>query len=207
MSEWQRAPLLCEASAKRVPTLASVRWIALVVAGGIVLIGARAVLAAEGASTAEPPHSVLRNCASRGEIGRPAKARMTSNDVRIGPLVLEFVRKPTAPMPRGAEWPFTAKTPVLLRARSRVVLAIAPEAVTRAAFWHRGGRRFVPAVRFVACSERTRAWSYRGTVGPTTFFPFGIVTKERAACIPLELWVEGRSFPIRRLVPIGRRDC
>ena len=97
-----------------------------------------------------------------------------------------------------------AKAPILLPASSRVVLAVAAEATLRAAFQH---REWVTAVRFSACFERVRAWSYRGTVGRTTFFPFAIALRQRAACIPMELWIDGRSSPVRRTVPIGRRHC
>ena len=156
--------------------------------------------------TAEaPPDAVVRGCRSRGEAGVPIKMQVTGGDVRIGPLVIGNIRTRTAV---GAtddlEWPFVAKAPILLPARSRVVLAIAPEATTRAAFQH---REWVSAVRFTACFERVRAWSYRGTVGRTTFFPFAIAIRQRRACIPMELWIDGRSTPVRRVVPVGRRTC
>ena len=132
--------------------------------------------------------------------------RVTSNDVRIGRLVLDSVRTRVAVGASGREdWPYVAKAPVLLPARSRVVLAIAPQATSRAAFQHRGG--WISAVRFMARFERVRAFSYRGTVGPTTFFPFAIAIRQRRACIPMELWIDGRSTPVRRVVPIGRRSC
>jgi hypothetical protein len=148
----------------------------------------------------------LRNCRSRGEAGVPIKMRVTGNDVRIGPLLLGNVRSRSAVGPADwADWPFVAKAPVLVPARSRVVLAIAPEATTRAAFQHRGGS--VSAVRFTACFERVKAFSYRGTVGRTTFFPFAIAIRQRSACIPMEVRIDGRSSPVRRVVPIGRRTC
>ena len=126
--------------------------------------------------------------------------------MRIGPLLLGNVRNAGAVGATDrADWPFVIKTPVLLPARARVVLAIAPEAVARAAFQHRGG--WASAIRFTACFERVRAFAYRGTVGPTTFFPFAVRLTERAACIPMDLWVEGRSAPVRRVVPLGRRSC
>jgi hypothetical protein len=157
-------------------------------------------------SAEAPPDAGLRNCRSRGEAGVPIKMRVTSDDVRIGPLVLGHVRSRTAVGAADwSDWPFGAKAPVLLPARSRVVLAIAPEATSRAAFQHRGG--WASAVRFTACFERVKAFSYRGTVGPTTFFPFAVAIRQRSACIPMELWIDGRSTPLRRVVPIGRRAC
>jgi hypothetical protein len=94
---------------------------------------------------------------------------------------------------------------VFLPARSKVVLAIAPQAISLAAFQHRG--RYVSAVRFEACREREPAWVYRGTVGKFTFFPFGIALARRTACVPMELWIDGRTDPVRRVVPVGRRAC
>jgi hypothetical protein len=152
-----------------------------------------------------PTDAVVRGCRSRGEAGVPIRMQVTSSDVRIGPLVIGNVRRRSAAGPTGkTDWPFVAKAPILLPARARVVLAIAPEARTRAAFQD---REWVSAVRFSACFERVRAWSYRGTVGRTTFFPFAIAIRERAACVPMELWVDGRSSPVRRTVPVGRPTC
>ena len=153
-----------------------------------------------------PPGTGVRDCRSRGEAGAPIRMRVTDSDVRIGPLVMVGVRRRSAAGSTGrSDWPFVRKAPVLLPARARVVLAIAPEARTRAAFQHRGG--WTTAVRFTACFERVRAWSYRGTVGRTTFFPFAVAVQQRAACVPMALWVDGDSSPVRRLVPIGRRSC
>jgi hypothetical protein len=131
--------------------------------------------------------------------------KVTRNDVRIGPLVLGNVRTADVGPTDDADWPYAKKTPLLLKARSRVVLAIAPEASTVAALQHRND--WVAAVRFHACFERVRAFAYEGTVGPTTFFPFGVGLRQRSACVPIQLWIDGRSTPIQRVVPVGRRTC
>ena len=184
------------------------RRIAVLVCAGLVAgsvaVGSQARFFVSEPTAEEPPDGVLRDCRSRGEAGAPIKVRVTRRDVRIGPLVLGSVRASTASTGERI-WPFVAKAPVLLPARSRIVLAIAPDASERAAFQHRGG--WVQAVRFTACFERVRAWSYRGTVGRTTFFPFAVATRLRRACIPMELWIDGRASPLRRIVPIGRRNC
>jgi hypothetical protein len=170
-----------------------------------------AVCAYAGVGTAQPsaeapPDAQLRNCRSRAEGTAPTKMRVGRADLRIGPLVLGNVRGPGGVGSTARpDWPFVKKAPVLLPARARVVLAIAPEAATLAAFQDRSG--WVSAVRFTACFERVRAYAYRGTVGSTTFFPFAIGLRQRAACVPMDLWVEGRSTPVRRVVPIGRRTC
>jgi hypothetical protein len=153
---------------------------------------------------ADPPVGELRDCRSRGEGRGPQK--LPVGGVRIGPLVLwpSIRARPGGP-PNGSEWPFVIKVPVVLQARRKVVLAIAPEAVGRAAFQHR--RRYVTAVRFEACRESVRAFAYKGTVGKLTGFPFAIGLAQRSACLPMELWIEGRQTPIRRVVPAGRRTC
>jgi hypothetical protein len=167
--------------------------------------GSHTAVRAPEVAVEAPPDAVVRGCRSRGEAGAPIRMRVRGGDLRIGPLVIGNIRNRTAVGPSDAsDWPFVAKAPVLLPARARVVLAIAPEATTRAAFQH---REWVSAVRFSACFERVRAWSYEGTVGPTTFFPFAIAIRERRACIPMELWIHGRSSPMRRIVPVGRRGC
>lgn len=181
----------------------------LLAAGAVTLTlaaDATTALRAPSGSFRARPDGALRDCRTRGEVGAPITMRVTSRDVRIGPLVIENVRRRDAAGPtRNGEWPFVAKAPVLLPARSRVVLAVAPDAADRAAFQHRGG--WVSAVRFTACYERVRAWSYRGTVGKATFFPFAIALRGRAACIPMELWIGARQAPVRRVVPVGRRAC
>jgi hypothetical protein len=164
-----------------------------------------AALGAPEVTVEAPTDAVVRGCRSRGEAGTPIRVQVTSSDVRIGPLVIGNVRRPSAVGTTGrTDWPFVAKAPILLPARARVVLAIAPEATASAAFQD---REWVSAVRFHACVERVRAWSYRGTVGRTTFFPFAVAIRQRTACIPMELWIDGRSSPIRRTVPVGRRTC
>jgi len=186
------------------------RHIAVLLAAGLttatLVVGSHASVGASWVSAGAPPDAGLRNCRSRGEGTAPIKLSVTPNDVRFGPLVIGFVRNRRATgATERSDWPFVAKAPMLLPARSRVVLAVTPEAVTLAAFQHEGG--WVSAVRFTACAERVPAFAYKGTVGATTFFPFAIAVRQRMACIPMELWIDGRSSPLRRVVPIGRRNC
>ncbi len=107
--------------------------------------------------------------------------------------------------PNGTEWPYILKAPVILAARTKLVLDVASEAHELAGFQH--GGRFVTAVRFEACRERQPAFAYAGTVGKYTGFPFAIGLKQRSACVPMEVWVDGRQAPFRRLVPVGRASC
>jgi hypothetical protein len=68
---------------------------------------------------------------------------------------------------------------------------------------------WVSSVRFEACREDEPAFpgAYSGTVGKYTGFPFGLALTRRPACIPMEVWIDGRTSPLRRLVPFGRRSC
>jgi hypothetical protein len=101
---------------------------------------------------------------------------------------------------------YAAKAPVMLPARGRATLAIAPEAVGTAGLSdQRGG--YVSTVRFLACREREPARGYRGTVGKYTGFPFAFAAKERSACIPMEVWLVGELTPIGLIVPFGRSSC
>lgn len=171
-----------------------------------VVVPAAASARAPSVDLQEAPAAELRDCRSRGE-GRSAQKLPTPPGVRLGPLVIwPSVRIPLGGPPNEAnEWPYVVKAPIVLPARTRVVLAIAPEATSLAAFQH--GGRFVSAVRFEACRERVPAFAYRGTVGRYTGFPFAIGMKVQAACVPMEVWIDGRDTPIRRVVPVGRRSC
>jgi hypothetical protein len=176
----------------------------------LVLIGVFSLLlvsATHSASRADPapPTRELRDCRTRGEGRSPQKLPVPAG-VRIGPLVIwPSVRMGAGPAGSGS-WPFVVKAPIVLPARTQVVLAIAAEAISGAAFQsHRRG--WVSAVRFHACREREPAFAYRGTVGKYTGFPFAIGLKQRSACIPMEVWVDGKMAPIRRVVPVGRRSC
>ena len=172
-----------------------------------VAIGCGAAVAAGGAAVAtrRPAISELRGCKTRGEGRSPQKPPSTPG-VRLGPLVIwPSVRGPSG-QTNNPDWRYAVKAPVILPARAKVVLAIAPEAVSRAAFQsHRHG--YVPAVRFEACREREPAFAYRGTVGKLTGFPFAIGLTHKSDCVPMEVWLDGRATPIRRVVPVGRRSC
>jgi len=91
-----------------------------------------------------------------------------------------------------------------LQNRDMLYLGMGTESVE---FQGRAGAR-ITSIRFEACAENVRAFpgAYRGTVGTYTGFPFGLRLARRG-CVPLEVWVDGRDAPFRRLVPFGRRSC
>lgn len=171
--------------------------------GAFSIVVARYTDAVPASAKQPPPAKVLRDCGTRGEGRSPQK--LPARGIRLGPLVIwPSVRLDPGPALPG-DWPYVIKAPIVLPARTRAVLAIAPQANSRAAFQsHRG---WVSAVRFHACRERQPAWGYSGTVGKFTGFPFAIALKQRSACIPMEVWVERKLIPIRRQVPVGRRSC
>ena len=121
-------------------------------------------------------------------------------------VIWPTVRTHVDPTTDNDPWRFYVKAPIVLEARVRAVLAVAPEAAALVGLQARGGA-WVSALRFQACRERTPAWTYNGTVGKYTAFPFGFALAQRSACIPMELWIDGQAAPIRRLVPFGRRSC
>jgi len=166
-----------------------------------------AVVVATTAAAAEaPPPDAVRGCGSRGDSSRPQRLPSPPG-VRLGPLVIwPSVRtrvEPTGETP----WRFFVKAPIVLPARARAVLAVAPEGAGLVELVGAGGK-WVASVRFEACAESVRAFpgAYRGTVGKYTGFPFAFRLARRG-CVPLEVWVEGRDAPFRRLVPFGRRSC
>jgi hypothetical protein len=174
------------------------------------LIAALALAAAATAGVAEiaPTPEASRPCSSRGDSSKPQELP-TPVGARIGPLVIwPSIRNRADDYRTSSEWAFYAKAAIVLPARARVILAVAPEARHLIGFQAPSGS-WVSSVRFEACRETTRAFprAYNGTVGRYTGFPFGFGLARRSMCVPLEVWVEGRTTPIRRLVPFGRRTC
>lgn len=155
-----------------------------------------------------PTPEALRPCGSRGDGNKPQELPSPVG-ARIGPLVIwPSIRSRVEDYGTSGEWAFYVKAPIVLPARTRVVLAVAPEARHLAGF-QAGNGAWVSSVGFEACRERVRAFpeAYRGTVGKYTGFPFGFGLARRSLCVPMEVWVDGKTAPIRRLVPFGRRTC
>lgn len=171
----------------------------------IALVGVLALTARSDAAlrAVSPTPEAFRPCGSRGEGNKP-QALPSPVGARIGPLVIWPSIRSRVYGTNG-EWAFSVKAPIVLPARTNVTLAVAPEAVHLVGFQAAGG--WVSSVRFEACRENVRAFAYNGTVGRYTGFPFGFGLARRSMCVPMEVWVEGKATPIRRLVPFGRRSC
>jgi hypothetical protein len=190
----------------------------LFVLGLCALLALGLVAAASAARVQEGPRTpeAIRPCKSRGDGNKPQRLPSPVG-ARLGPLVIwPSIRSQVQAFGRGSGWAFYVKAPIVLPARSIVTLAVAPQAIHLIAFEASGyavgaaaGRKWVSSVRFKACREDVRAYprAYKGTVGKYTGFPFGFALAHRRMCVPLEVWVEGRTAPIRRMVPFGRRTC
>jgi hypothetical protein len=179
----------------------------------LALAGVVAVAASAMALAAGPPTAPLRDCNSRIETNRPYTGRVTADDVRLGPVILTRYpdwRRPlrtSASNPDPDDWPYILKAPVRLRAGTTATLAIAPEATDLAAILPGDTREWLSAVRFHACAPSKRAFAYTGKVGPFTGFGQVIGLKKPSVCVPIEVWLENRAAPVRRIVPVGRLHC
>lgn len=152
-----------------------------------------------------PTADDLRTCATRGDSSRPAKP--PAGAITVGPLMIwPSVRRPAPPANLTA-WPYVWKAPIVVRARARVTLALAPEAVGTAGLWRHRDGRYVSAVRFLACRERQPVRTYSGTVGKFTQFPFAFALTSPSACVPLDVWVDGSTGSQRIVLPVGRTTC
>jgi len=178
---------------------------ALAALAGVLVLAAAA---AAGVRDVPPTPEAFRPCGSRGDSSRP-QALPSPLGARIGPLVIwPSIRSRVEEYGTSGDWAFYVKAPIVLPARAKVTLAVASEAAHLIAFQAAGGE-WVSSIRFEACRENVRAFpgAYKGTVGRYTGFPFGFALARRSMCVPLDVWVEERTTPIRRLVPFGRRSC
>jgi hypothetical protein len=191
----------------------SAKALTVTAAVAAVCVGFAGVLALTTPSVAgvrdvPPSPESLRPCGSRGDSNKPQELPSPVG-ARIGPLVIwPSIRNRVEAAGTGSDWAFYVKAPIVLPARSKVTLAVSPEAIHLIGFQAAGGA-WVSSVRFEACRENVRAYprAYNGTVGRYTGFPFGFGLARRSMCVALEVWVEGRTTPIRRVVPFGRRTC
>ena len=193
--------------------MVTLRLFALALCGMVAALGLATVSTARVRGEPPTPEAV-RPCGSRGDSNKPQQLPSPIG-ARLGPLVIwPSIR--TRVDAGGGDWAFYVKAPIVLPARSVVTLVVPAEAVDLVGLQASGyavgaaaGQKWVASVEFHACRENVRAYprAYRGTVGKYTGFPFGFGLARRSMCVPLELWVTGRSTPIRRLVPFGRRTC
>jgi hypothetical protein len=174
--------------------------------GLVAVCGAGAATAATAVTRADRPvPDDVRSCATRGDSNRPAKPP-AAGAIRVGPVIIwPTVRH--VDQTSNTSWPYVTKAPVMLPARERATLSIAPDAVGTAGLWRMHGGGYVSTVRFLACREREPSHGYRGTVGKFTQFPFSFSLRQPSACVSMEVWVDGEAAPHTLEVPIGRSAC
>src|SRR5215213_8087368 len=169
-----------------------------------------AALAAPATAAAVPE----RLCESRAEAFAPVREMVARGDLRIGPVAFYGLKRLADPreFARFAEREdgrVFVKTALKVRARRVVTISVAradraDAGLTFAPDAPRAGG--VPAVRFTACDEDERAFSYIGMVGPITVFTGGF-SLAGPRCVTLSVRVRGRRAPYVRDVPFGTRRC
>ena len=158
----------------------------------------------------------IRDCGSRGEGPRPVTRLARPGDLKIGPVAfagLARVANRRAFDRFRSNGRFLMKAPLFVRARRVVTVTITPLGSATAGLTFDNDAPVdtgVPTVKFFACDEDQRAFSYDGVVGPVTVFPGGFTLSE-PQCAVLRVRVRGRRLVYRRLVSFGmgpaRRDC
>src|SRR5215213_6336737 len=163
-----------------------------------------------------PPVAAVpeRPCDSRAEGPGPVREMVARGDLRIGPVAFYGLKRLADPreFARFAEREdgrVFVKTALKVRARRVVTISVAradrsDAGLTFAPDAPRAGA--VPAVRFTACDEDERAFSYIGVVGPITVFTGGF-SLAGPRCVTLSVRVRGRRAPYVRDVPFGTRRC
>jgi hypothetical protein len=105
---------------------------------------------------------------------------------------------------------YFAKAGAVVRAGAPVTISIVPadRDVAALVYVHgtgQGLRLGVPVVRLVPCAPSTKAFAYKGTVGPFTYFPGGFVVK-RPTCVTVVV-TSPTSKAIRRKISLGAGTC
>ena len=155
-----------------------------------------AALVLAGAAAEEDP--VVRDCRTRVESGRAPFTFRGPDDIVAGPVSLWLLRR--AELGLGQRYPngrYFVKTPVNVRAGRAVTVSVSLRHRDRIGLVRTTADDPAPVVRFEPCTPATRAFSYRGAVGPVTGFNAGFVVS-RKGCYPLDVRVEGgRSYRVR----------
>lgn len=171
-----------------------------------VLALALAVLVAEPAAAALPK----RPCDSRAEGPGPVRRFVSPGDLQIGPVAFFGMKRLADPAEfarfgEREDGRVLIKAPLKVRARRVVTISVARADRSGAGLTFARGSA-VPAVRFTACPEDERAFSYIGVVGPITVFAGGF-SLASPRCVTLIVRVRGRRAPYVRDVPFGVRRC
>jgi hypothetical protein len=191
---------------------ASARQLSAVLALGAAVAVPASVLA--HVSDTRPLPELTRSCNSRIESGQPRRQLVQPGDVGLGPIAfrrLARLGRDRRNLHRQAN-AWVLKSPVLVLSDRTVVVAVADRARGSASlFLDRGAyppsvADGVAAVELHACARSVRARTHAGRLGVATEFGAAFLV-DRPMCVPLEVWLEGRAVPWRRLVPVGVRAC
>jgi hypothetical protein len=171
----------------------------------MMLAGAAAATAV-GVGHAASPHRVVEDCSTASSANFPGAFTRPENLV-VGPLVMIGARGSPA-----YASPFHGnKFPLLVRNGHRVTLELSrptrkfaglaygplPQGETNLRDTHR-------VVTFIACASADSASMADGQ--PLTFWSGGIVARA-PACVPLRVWIDGKSRSRRAVIRLGVQRC
>lgn len=188
------------------------RSAATLATGATIVLAALVLIGSGGRADAAPTQEAeaVLGCDQRNQSRTPRRSLATGSDIRIGVVAFHrlgyFARTRTNFLKNGNV--YVLKTPLFVAAGRTVTVSVAPGARGRAALFYRRGafpQELAAAdasTKFVACARHFRA----GSVGVATEFGGGFVVT-RPGCVPLEVWVDGASSPLRRRVPVGVSRC
>jgi hypothetical protein len=162
---------------------------------------ALAALAAAGAAPGQT-EVPTRDCRSRIESGRGPLSFDAPGGVVVGPVAFSGLQRVATSLGRrGPDGRYFVKAAVTIRAGRPVTISAPARFSDRIGLGYARTPEPVPSVRFEPCPPATRAFSYRGRVGPVTGFNGGFVLT-KAGCYRIAVRVEGgRTHPVR--IPFG----
>ena len=181
-----------------------------------------------------PADAAVKACAncSRSRAGRVDLD--SPQNIRAGPLILYFARQyagaprsefsPVQPRGRLRNAPPTVRRDIreqslylgvklllLVEGSRAATLEVPPAERAHASLLYVGKRGYSPAERRLGLAQvadghgAVRFEPFRKGRGPISEFPGGLVVAG-ARCLPLDVWVEGSTTPIRRTVSFGVGD-
>lgn len=160
----------------------------------------------------------VRVCSDRGETKAPIKLFSTPRDVVTGRVAFRNLKTFASrtnllksAVGTGKHRVYFVKAAAVVRAGAPVTISIVPRDRYLASLTYVRGTGSVglelgyPVERLNPCLPSTKAFEYKGTVGPLTGFPGGFVVT-RPACVTIVV-TSGKAKPIRRVVSLGAGIC
>lgn len=160
----------------------------------------------------------VRLCSDRGEGKAPITRFSTPSDVIAGRVAFRSLRTFSSrtkllksALGTGKDRVYFVKAAAIVRTGAPVAISIVPRDRHLAALTFVRGTGSVglglgyPIERLEPCAPGTKAFAYKGKVGPLTGFPGGFVVT-RPACVTIVV-TSGKATPIRRIVSLGAGAC